>query len=398
MLKIRQTKTDFLSEYGGIMAHYYPIAFYKQYPMAPAILNTYRECTNNQPITFCNEEISDEGYWTKLYKLALSGCDRTGIDTSLLFVTTFNQVNNWIVWGAWQLGGAMIFSLQPELVQEFLETDVTGLKIRDINVPAEQLYLHWGVNESLGNIDGCFILKVNDDIYFCPTSYDPNVDYEKPVNWFHEPQTPVDCKLAGHWDIDYDFLYREMEEKTKDFSAGPFPAVMDSDTAFIVSGFMGEAYRKFQPYLLPLLRLIVTAMLYLTSAPDDVTPVWEDAPEELVKKWENAPPAKRKRITQELNKLGYRRIWFVGRKLTYPDAPTRPPRQLTDTSHLVFSRRRRRGHIRHQACGEGRQQRKIVFIRPTWTWVRVSEANADMTLPRVYDVAPQTLLSDGKIG
>jgi hypothetical protein len=369
------------------MPHYYPIAFNKQYPMAPAILNAYRKCTNNQPVMFFDKEISEESYWTELYKLAFFGCDRTGIATDLIIIASFNQVNNWIVWGAWQLGGAMIFSLHPELVQEFLETDVTGLKVRDIKMPADQLYLHWGVNESLGNIDGCFILKVDDDFYFCPTSYDPNVDYEKPVNWFHEPQTPVDCKLAGHWDIDYDFIYGEMEEKIKKLSTDAFPFA-DPETARIVSGFMGEAYHKFQPYLLPLIRLMVTAMLYLTSAPDDVTPEWEDAPPDLVKKWEKAPPAKRKRVTQELNKLGYRRIRFVGRKLTYPDAPPRP-RQPTDTSHLVFNRRRRRGHIRHQVCGEGRQQRKIVFIRPTWTWVKVNEANADMDLPRVYDVAPQ---------
>jgi hypothetical protein len=333
--------------------------------------------------------MTEVDYWGELYKIVMEGCDRTGIDPDRMIMAAFHQVSNWIIWGAWHVGGAMIFSLHPELAQEFLETDVEGLKIKDIKMPANELYLHWGFNESLGGIDGCYVFNIDGGLFFSPTFFDPNKDYEKPVNWFYELQTPLDYKLEGEWDISYELIHKKITKTIEQFQDVEAFMHVGPGGAAVITEFMSEAYCEFQKYLLPIIRLIVTALLYLTSAPDDVTPEWKDAPEDLVQKWEEAPKAKRKRITQELNKLGYRRIRFVGRKLTYPDAPTRPPRQPIDTSHLVFNRRRRRGHIRHQACGEGRQQRKIVFIRPTWTWVKVNEANADMDLPRVYDVAPQ---------
>lgn len=359
--------------------HYYPIVFNKLYPMAPTILNLYRQCTNNKIVTFFDippveEEVS---YWEPLYKLAVQ-CNDDEIDSGWKIIAWFNQVTNWTMWCAWYLGGALIFSLQPEITSEFLDTDVEGLKIKDIKMPSEQIYLHWGVNELLGKIDGCFIFKIDNDLYFCPTSYDSEIDYEKPVNWLHQPQMTVDYKLSGEWDIDYESIYEEMNQRIEEWKDKSFfTNSVEPGCAAIITNFMANHYSNFQQYLLPIIRLLVNALLYLTSAPEDVIPEWDGVPEELTKKWESTPPFKRKRATQELNKLGYRRINFVGRKLTYPCAS----RQSTsDSVKLVMHRRR--GHIRHQPCGKGRQERKLKWIRPTW----INKSEDGIVTPRVYDV------------
>jgi hypothetical protein len=345
--------------------------------MAPKILSLYRQCTANRSLTFYDiPEEQDVSYWEPLYKLALN-CDHTGVDRNWLEVCVFNQVINWTIWGAWHLEGAIVFSLEKEITQEFLETDVEGLMVRDIALPYDRFYLHWGKIEELGNADGCFIFRTSDGFYLHLTLVEEDTDYEKPINWFQKPQSCVEFRLDEDWQLDYDFLYSKMKENIDSWEDKTTP------TGSVLSGFTQKAaelivtsYRDFQDYLLPIIRVVVNALLYLTSAPNDITSEWSDAPDELVQAWMATPPAKRKRITQELNKLGYRQIKFVGRKLTYPQAPSNSNNSRKMPMH------RRRGHIRHQAFGEGRKERKIKWIRPTW----VNKGDDETIVPQVYEV------------
>jgi hypothetical protein len=106
------------------------------------------------------------------------------------------------------------------------------------------------------------------------------------------------------------------------------------------------------------LQLAVNALCYLTAYPEDITEEWpEGTPEALRRNAELIPQNKRKRASQELARLGYTKVKICGNALRRSNTTT----GVTGQTRTHW----RRGHWRRQVHGEGRAQRKLIWLMPT---------------------------------
>lgn len=104
--------------------------------------------------------------------------------------------------------------------------------------------------------------------------------------------------------------------------------------------------------------LIINALAFLTSRPDDIEYEWrEDLPEKLTRKAvDDSDPKQAERAFSKLNAMGYRRVYTCGRRIGA---------RVDDGSHASPEAHWRRGHWRQQVHGHGRSDRKLIWIEPT---------------------------------
>lgn len=106
------------------------------------------------------------------------------------------------------------------------------------------------------------------------------------------------------------------------------------------------------------LRLVVNGLCYIGAYPDEIEESYPDsAPPESVEQIQNTPPAKRKRLLQEITKLGFTRIRFPRMNFTRSE---RTSEKLGGKVTPYW----KRGHWRMQPVGPGRQSRRLTWVRP----------------------------------
>lgn len=155
---------------------------------------------------------------------------------------------------------------------------------------------------------------------------------------------------------------------------------LEDDTRFPASYFL-HRFERGIPLIEEALPAIFNLILYLGHGPELPNPVYEEqAPKSLIQKVETAQSDKKKRrMREELDRLGYSKIRFI--------------RDVDTRSHVVLSNSGveirphwRRGHWRMQPHGPKLSLLKLVWVRPT---VIHKDKMPETPIGRMYDVSEQ---------
>lgn len=120
-------------------------------------------------------------------------------------------------------------------------------------------------------------------------------------------------------------------------------------------------------------------LCYIGAYPDEIEESYPDsAPSELVEQIQNTPPSKRKRLVQEITKLGFTRIRFPRMNFARSE---RTSEKLGGKVTPYW----KRGHWRNQPVGPGRQSRRL-------TWVRPCKVGGEPQQGHIYQVEGRTNL------
>lgn len=115
-------------------------------------------------------------------------------------------------------------------------------------------------------------------------------------------------------------------------------------------------------------RFILNTMLYVTLPDAEVKTVFADSDiPHLTSKLERAQKSseKRKGINNQLKKLSHNKVTFLGSSVKIDRLSDVSDGQSTGSDRKINVAFIRRGHWRNQPYGQGRQQTKLLWIRPT---------------------------------
>jgi hypothetical protein len=326
---------------------------------------------------------------------------RTGIneDTNACMAAFTHRAN----------GGA-IYVLPDRLVEEFDYTDCGEVRMSDIKLPFQTLFLKFTPPEPLylaegAPVDGCYIAKQGAEYLFILTSHWEGVDYTRslsvacldPTFSLHLPcpefsleDTKTETELC---------VMAAVEKGIEQFLAENAPPTDNiSQTITRPDGTRAEIVdvraesrkrrieilRSQEPVFRACLNIIVNAACFISFRPEDITDDWEGEPpawviEALQDTNETRRARDRKRDAFRSIATGdYTRIKVCGKNLfTYL--------QIEDgaTAHGVSPRAHwRRGHWRRQRYGVGLSLVTPRWIRPTI----VKKENGPLVETRIYDV------------
>lgn len=278
--------------------------------------------------------------------------------------------------------GRRIFHLEQELVRMFRRTSVDDVSIDLLLIPYECVFLYFGIEAGVrvpGDgrfIDGAYVMLSGDDkerllmVLLCPEFPDlagakalsqiarlrEDEGYRHiylssdagPIGQAHANLfIPIGERISEFEYYRVQKTMRELHPDTPRRSYEEFRAADDIDAEDALwKGHDKEA-----------LNLIVNALAFLTSRPDDLDFGFHaDAPQALASKADQGPGTKEaKRATSKLEALGYRRVYTCGRH--FAAARAAGPQEGPGTHW-------RRGHWRNQAHGPQNAQRKLIWIEP----------------------------------
>ncbi|BAZ18867.1 hypothetical protein NIES4071_107520 (plasmid) [Calothrix sp. NIES-4071] len=315
--------------------------------------------------------------------------------------------------------GSNIFEFSQELLEFFLHTDVDKVLLRDIRLPFNTIYLHFGRQEDKrinGNIsftiqslqledpskkfeDICFLL---DGAYVnqCPdtgslkitltsvknkiTKYTNNcVDYYEDTLSFYLEADSINSTIQD----------AASKERQRLLESNKIQIQRQIDEGVFTQSTYNEAkLNKSIDDIINYLKLVINCALYLQSYPDDIEEDYTtEAPRNLVQQTKRAPGAAAA-ATKKLNQLGYRKIKFCGSKRQQfwqlEDEEVSEP-VLVGAVSLESKRNmaphKRRAHIRKQRYGKELQSWRYVWIKETT--VHKDKYNLAPQQYRIYEVA-----------
>jgi len=296
--------------------------------------------------------------------------------------------------------GRNIFDIDPILVDMFHHTDVGEIPLKTIKAPFENLYLHFGPQQSLSIFDGQAVIegayvillpellqvylstrrvdgKIPDTIgtqdfyYYLPIpmesesitvrealtrAIDNEVKAQLPSNEWRDVFTQAKAEAAVHG--------IHLTNSRGDSSKAAQEEVLDGANAFISA-----------------MNLVMNSLCYLTAYQSDIETEWpEEAPESLTRKAESGKTEKeRKRAESKLLPLGFTKIRFC-RVMTNSDQASGRNEEIKPVrAHW------RRGHWRNQPVGpKDNKAHQLKWIRPTY----VGKGDSSAISGHLYSVNP----------
>lgn len=133
---------------------------------------------------------------------------------------------------------------------------------------------------------------------------------------------------------------------------------------------IGEAKQGFDVFK-EALRLVINGLCYITSYREEIKEQWPDETPKLILERMNKATknSSRQKIRGELTALRYTKVNFCGRTISKDNV------ELISAGREI-SAHWRRGHWRNQACGQGLQDRKLIWIMPVL--VRKDKENPEL--------------------
>lgn len=300
----------------------------------------------------------------------------------------------------------------------FAQTDVDNVLLKDIRLPFQTIYLHFGKQEDK-KIKGSFTsliksLKQGDssqkyeDICFfldgayisqCPDTGTLKVTLTSVKNKRSKyTNNCIDCYedlLACELLADSASTnIREAVDKQRKIRLESNQSIIQQKkaegrlTQFVVNeANVNKTLNEISNYL----KLVINCVLYLQSYPDDIEEGYtHSAPRNLVEQTQRAPGASAA-AQKKLNQLGYKKIKFCGKKRQqfwqFEDEDISEPLLVgaVSESKRNMSPHKRRAHIRKQRYGKELQSWRYVWIKETT--IHKEKYQQAPTLYRIYEVA-----------
>ncbi|RUS93776.1 hypothetical protein DSM106972_095350 [Dulcicalothrix desertica PCC 7102] len=335
--------------------------------------------------------------------------DELGVEwtTELLNLMNDNEYRAFQQYASLTNYGSNIFDFSCILLDLFAETDIGNVLLKDICLPFQTIYLHFGKQENK-KINGSMnsIIQTlkrvetstsTEDIHFlldgayitqCPKSGTLRVTLTSVKNKHSKYcNNCIDCSEEV---LAFILPANNLNTTVSEAVSWQREILLKSNQTelhqTIVNKIVDEIVNN--------LNLVINCALYLQSYPDDIEEDYtESAPRNLVQQTKRAPGAE-KAAQKKLNQLGYRKIKFCGRKrqqfwqLEDEDVSERvlvgaasgePKRNMAP--------HKRRAHIRKQRYGKELQSWKYVWIKETTIHKEKYEPGKALQQYRIYEVA-----------
>lgn len=260
--------------------------------------------------------------------------------------------------------GQRIVSVGPTLCEGFENTDLKGLRLCDFNLPFESVYLYlencpWTANTHQGSfqVEGLMVYRLGGldgrpsiRIMLCPANWDPkSIPIFTPSLIVKEEDYEADCGQMAQLALKRDLLDIESMRLKSDLNAEK-----TLKTAF-------ETQTKNAPVYEKALNLVLNAFAFMSGYPEQTeSNVFSSAaPSKLVKQAKEGSPKEKERSLSKLRSLGFVPYFKVG-GATEIELSCAMGLGSKDgvRPHL------RRGHWMHQAHGQGRTLRKLMWRKP----------------------------------
>lgn len=288
--------------------------------------------------------------------------------------------------------GRQIMDFPPQLTEMLANTDIDDIPLQSIKLPYNSVFIHFGEQVALEiepgwHVDGAYVESRGNagDIKFTVTAIP--TDHALSRDWYVVPEpeytqdfieefrtmdlaTAIDTVLADRIDA----LKERSEKRGGDITdqarnilsdrgvvVPPELNIVDVSSASAIKR-EAATWRR-HPIYKSALQLVVNALCYVTSYPDDVATVWPDgAPQSLVQKAIAGKGKERVRATSKLASLGYVPVHICGQRIVEQRSAAHVGTSSQVTSLATHWRR---GHWRSQAHGQGRVLRKMIWLMPT---------------------------------
>lgn len=306
--------------------------------------------------------------------------------------------------------GGAIYVLPDRLVEEFDNTDCDEIRMKDIKLPFQNLFLKFTPPQPLflaegAPVDGCYVVKQGEEYLFSLTSHWDGVDYGgslsvaclDPTFSIHLPAPEVQLNYPGQ---NTELCINEaVELGIKEFSERNAPptdnisqtVTRPDGTTIHVEDIRAqsrkrriEVFRSQEPVFRGCLNIIVNAACFISFRPEDIIEEWDgDPPAWVVEALNDNRDARSARDRKQhalrvISTGDYTRISICGKNLF-----TDPAHDGVPTGHGVSPRAHwRRGHWRRQRHGAGLSLVTPRWIRPTI----VKKDNGTLAEGRIYDV------------
>lgn len=294
-----------------------------------------------------------------------------------------------------------IFHFTSDLCEEFKLTDVENIPMSLINLPYDSFYMSFGKQKEFNLwskgyfIDGVYVSKLSrgESVQLLISTVREDVKYDFDYNWVAIPDKYYYLKLMPD---DPDQMVIDAVDKAfkKDIESRSIENIPDLSGMYLVDGryFLAKDTRSQttkeviddlqEGYIVmqSALKLIINGLYFLSAFRNEIAIGWPpNTPAEMLNQYLSQSKRESQKAKARLKEMGYSIIHLCS-------IPKEVPLKA-DTDGLVSKGKGkishwRRGHWRNQAYGPGRNERKLIWIRPVLI-------NADSnTLPQghVYEI------------
>ena len=272
----------------------------------------------------------------------------------------------------WLIDGEVVFHIEASLVDAFLTSDIGEMAWRDVRLPFEELYLHFGpahglmFNGGAARLEGVLVSRHKSG----STGFTLIGELVEPrASWLDcaaqsfsfainedELDQPMEAVIDAisnraqqHLTADPDEELKECDEATREDIKENWARTRKLEEVQLINR---ESMRG-------CLRLVANALLYITGYPDDVSEEWQEGtPQAFRAKVERATGKERARALSKARRSGFTRIHRVGKLFAVAGAADPEP-GASPSPHW------RRAHWRRQRHGPVNALVKVIWVRGT---------------------------------
>jgi hypothetical protein len=264
--------------------------------------------------------------------------------------------------------GRNIFETPPNLVRLLSKTEVDNVRFRDILLPYQEMYIHFGevkdivydvnrIDQNLEKyyLEGAYVMDCGTYFDFITCYKSPKDDFSQQTNALYD-----DRLQAFEFSLDCDDPENDTVGKCFiDFVSERDRMLEEYRCDEIASGDKSGEFAMEFAIISKSIKLILNTICYINAFRNDVkvTSTNEQATELLRQLEQTKKSRKRTKITQKLSKLSYSRIHLLGQNLQNEYERLSTGREVEP--HW------RRGHWRNQPYGKGLLETKLIWIKPT---------------------------------
>ena len=279
------------------------------------------------------------------------------------------QAMQTLAWGQWRMHGSKVYMLTPALRDAFAHSDVSEVRVDDLDFPHTSLYIGFDPQDDLcldlgWPVDGAYVLYAPGvSMRIVLTSRAP-----QGVPWFDRVGDTYDLRIsAQHFGLDMEAaIDAALADDLNDLRQAHAKMVAQGSTvpgALQANQTMIDIHLRTRDTLRRVMSLVANTLCYLSAYPEDQQTQWlEGAPARLVEQSQSGPPTQVRRARSKLWALGHTRVTRIGMAFE-------PEATQGASKHPHW----RRGHWRMQAHGPAHSLRKLLWIHP----VRVTRAGME---------------------
>lgn len=284
--------------------------------------------------------------------------------------------------------GKQIFSFPPALSAMFRRTDVNDIPLDALQMPYRTIYLSFGAQADLTTpdgwlVDGAYVSMLGDNevmqfaLTFSPQEHSHYARWAEYVEPVYIQAMNSQMMKIGVGEAADQVLSNKVAELRKQITTPKELAKSEGIRDISAENASAELERITELHKVwsEALKLVINALAYLGSYPDDISSKWPDkTPQRLYLQTQDGTDKQRRTAVSKLAALGYTPIHLCGKQFNEQVTET----STRSTDHVANKPTWVRGHWVRQPYGPGRTLRKLQWRMPLLRNANVSETEEPM--------------------